>query len=546
MDQKRFILFFLLCPVVFGKDCVTYSFEENFESLFAKEKGICNAMEMWDIGNYSSIPIDSPHPLSTTFISPNTLLSCVSSFTFLMSAGGVFEVNLFMDPASQTDQISLVVNEVVSGGADASVGNTAITPMNPTFEIGWHALRITLSGSGTYEGYVSLVGMASSDSIVLIDSFRYIPPQYNEESCKIYQEVVDNTTTTPSSNTADSATSTPTITTVSESFTLTESTNFTITIQSSPTDSEATTLEQTDYTTTTQVNDIVTITPTETTTNVYLTTEKHDIPATDHITTTEQTTTQIYTMTDENFSSTVDIGTTIQSEITDPIITTITDQIQTVPETTSSELDITTTIQTEVSSSESDVNDTTLSTFTDNTSTPSISNTDVTTAEQATTQSTQTEMTNLTQTPETDYETSPPWSTTREEATTYFSTTTEDSVDEDSYTTLDKEKEQTSTTKNPEEIIKTTIFPTTDPITEKPNTDFSIWTPLVVTMVVLLSLILLILTASLFYYIGKRKALSQAPVDVFTDYEDLPKPITVPRVTKILAEPYNFKKTLPV
>lgn len=42
---------------------------------------------------------------------------------------------------------------------------------------------------------ISFLGLASEDSIVLIDSFRYIPPQLSKETCTIYGEDQLETTT---------------------------------------------------------------------------------------------------------------------------------------------------------------------------------------------------------------------------------------------------------------------------------------------------------------------------------------------------------------
>ncbi|KPJ16517.1 hypothetical protein RR48_08108 [Papilio machaon] len=190
MDRKYLTLLILVCfsILVFGEECVVYTFEDDFDDLFSNEKGVCQGMRMWQLGYYSSISLERPHPLSTTFISPEFLLSCVSSFTFPMSGLGTIEVNLYMDPVSNSDQISVVVHEVVPGSTATVVGNRGISAMAPDFEKGWHSIRIPLTGSGTFDGYVSLMGMAASGSVVLIDSFRYIPPLYDEELCVLYTE----------------------------------------------------------------------------------------------------------------------------------------------------------------------------------------------------------------------------------------------------------------------------------------------------------------------------------------------------------------------
>lgn len=151
-----FLILLITCTIpVFGEDCVVYTFEDDFENLFSNEIGVCRGMKMWQLGYYSSIYLDSPHVLSNKFISPDYLLSCVSSFTFAMSGMGTVEVNLYMDPASNSDQISIVVHEVVPGSTATVVGNRGISAMAPDFVVGWHSIRIPLIGSGTFQGYVS-------------------------------------------------------------------------------------------------------------------------------------------------------------------------------------------------------------------------------------------------------------------------------------------------------------------------------------------------------------------------------------------------------
>ncbi|CAH2049214.1 unnamed protein product, partial [Iphiclides podalirius] len=156
MELKGLILLSVLCTTVFSEDCVTYSFEDDFENLFSNEIGLCNGMRWWNLGRYSEIPVESPDARSTKFIAPDFIMSCVSSFTFPVTAGGIVEVNLYMAPISQSDQVSIFVHEVVPGGINASVGNTGISAMNSPFESGWHVLNVTLTGSGTFDGYVSL------------------------------------------------------------------------------------------------------------------------------------------------------------------------------------------------------------------------------------------------------------------------------------------------------------------------------------------------------------------------------------------------------
>ncbi|KAJ2949497.1 hypothetical protein O0L34_g15420 [Tuta absoluta] len=173
-----------------GDTCVTYDFEENFEEIFSYSRMCTNtpAAGEWTLGNYSLTSIELPHPDSHYFISPGTIMSCTSSFTFLMSNGGTFEVNVYMDTTEASNQLLTFVNEVVEGGDDRSVATIPLNSNLPNYEKGWNTLTANLSGTGTYLGYVTFMGAATGESVILVDSFRYIPPEYDIEACVIYSQ----------------------------------------------------------------------------------------------------------------------------------------------------------------------------------------------------------------------------------------------------------------------------------------------------------------------------------------------------------------------
>ncbi|XP_045538971.1 uncharacterized protein LOC106709161 [Papilio machaon] len=168
---------------LYNEGCVAYPFKEEFYYHFSSLANKCE--EKWKLGYYSSISLDSPHPLSTTFISPNNVLSCIISYKFPMIASGIVEVNLYMDPISIDDYISIGVYKVGIVSKNV-VGEKTISPRSDDFKTGWETVKISLSGSGTFMGYILLKGKAADGSIVLIDSFRYIPPAYDEDLCSIY------------------------------------------------------------------------------------------------------------------------------------------------------------------------------------------------------------------------------------------------------------------------------------------------------------------------------------------------------------------------
>lgn len=152
---KCVVLILVYSSVVSCDECVSYDFEDDFDDLFTSGVGVCIGMVTWNIAAYRSLPLESPHPSSTQFISPSEQLSCVSSYRFTMTSGGTVEANIYMDSLSTMDQVSFVVNEIVPGGNDAAVGTIVLSSLDPNFVNGWHTLRVTLTGRGTYNAFVS-------------------------------------------------------------------------------------------------------------------------------------------------------------------------------------------------------------------------------------------------------------------------------------------------------------------------------------------------------------------------------------------------------
>ncbi|KPI98338.1 hypothetical protein RR46_09554 [Papilio xuthus] len=222
ISLKCVVLILVYSSVVFCDECVSYNFEEDFEDLFTSNEGVCTDMRTWNIGDYRSLAIDSPHPSSSQCILPSDQLSCVSSFRFTMTSGGRVEANVYMVSFSPVDQVSFVVNEIVPGGNDAAVGTIVLSSMDPNFVNGWHVLRVTLTGRGTYNAFITFLGLSGPFSTVLIDSFRYIPPLVDPEECTIYENV---TTTTQGTETTITLENTESTTEEITSTTLTEVTN---------------------------------------------------------------------------------------------------------------------------------------------------------------------------------------------------------------------------------------------------------------------------------------------------------------------------------
>ncbi|CAG4935672.1 unnamed protein product [Colias eurytheme] len=133
--------------------CVTVNFEQGFSDDFTNESSLCGGQLMWNLGRYTDIGMTPPHELSTLFIAPNTILSCIGSFEFNITAGGIIEMNIFMDTASIQDIISIIVNEF-AGNSEATVAQQTLGEQTPGFVRGWNSVVMTMGSSGTYSGYL--------------------------------------------------------------------------------------------------------------------------------------------------------------------------------------------------------------------------------------------------------------------------------------------------------------------------------------------------------------------------------------------------------
>ncbi|KAL0860536.1 hypothetical protein ABMA27_009907 [Loxostege sticticalis] len=186
-------------------ECIKYDFEKDFDKLFSSRSGNCRGMTPWTLNNLTSVELESNlHPSSRLCISPKTSLSCVTSFSFLMGSG-TLEFNVYIGDSQFSNAINILVMESSEGGFDSYFRNYMYTPMSPNFVLGWNVLRITFDSPRDFEGYVTFLGR--QDSILLIDSFRYIPSTMNEEDCVVY----DSKYTTPSISTVVSTTEMDTI-----------------------------------------------------------------------------------------------------------------------------------------------------------------------------------------------------------------------------------------------------------------------------------------------------------------------------------------------
>lgn len=128
--------------------CVVYTFDQDFNTLFTSD-GICRFSTNWELRNYSTLKIEAPHPESVSCIVPSSTSSCTSSFIFPMSAAGVLEVKIYMEPISTSDQVEILVYQINELGSNSIVGIGSTGR-----QFGWTTIKINLTGNGDYNGQV--------------------------------------------------------------------------------------------------------------------------------------------------------------------------------------------------------------------------------------------------------------------------------------------------------------------------------------------------------------------------------------------------------
>ncbi|XP_050551902.1 uncharacterized protein LOC118271309 [Spodoptera frugiperda] len=189
MIVKAFTLLILVSYAI-GELCVNYDFEQGFYELFS-DNGVCHSLPLWFIGKYEDLNMIGENG-STTFITPSSQssASCASSFVFSMNSGGTIEVDIYMERSDVNDQIQVFVSQVVAGGG-SFVRAKAESGVSGYSANGTQTLKITLNGTDNYEGFISIVGKAAPESVVLVDAFRYTPPHVDASYCQDPKNVLN-------------------------------------------------------------------------------------------------------------------------------------------------------------------------------------------------------------------------------------------------------------------------------------------------------------------------------------------------------------------
>ncbi|XP_045776064.1 fibronectin type III domain-containing protein 1-like [Maniola jurtina] len=122
-------------------------------------------------------------------------LHCMTSYNFNITRGGTIEVNRYMMPTNDSDAVFVDVMLYSPVASDLAVVGSSFFATQNNFVRGWGIHSFRVPGQGSFVGYLRFRGKASPDSVVLIDSFRYIAPSFNKDLCVIYKEDKSTTTT---------------------------------------------------------------------------------------------------------------------------------------------------------------------------------------------------------------------------------------------------------------------------------------------------------------------------------------------------------------
>lgn len=153
---KLFVFLVFFSGHALCENCVTLEFLEDEFEQFRDDIGVCQGLPgVWQLGFYSNTSVPRPHKQSTSFISPSSSVSCISSFTFPMSAEGEIEVEIYIDTDSTTDHVTVLINDITDVN-NAVIGNLPISITTPGIVKGWNTFTVSLMGNGSYYGSVSI------------------------------------------------------------------------------------------------------------------------------------------------------------------------------------------------------------------------------------------------------------------------------------------------------------------------------------------------------------------------------------------------------
>lgn len=65
------------------------------------------------------------------------------------------EVNVYIESADMSDQITVLVNQIEDEANDNVIADAGVSPLVENYADGWHVLRVVIPTRGRFKGYVS-------------------------------------------------------------------------------------------------------------------------------------------------------------------------------------------------------------------------------------------------------------------------------------------------------------------------------------------------------------------------------------------------------
>ncbi|XP_063382862.1 uncharacterized protein LOC134669289 [Cydia fagiglandana] len=167
MEYPKCLTVLLIVGVVSCDLC-----EKNIEFFFTSDSGRCQAQFN---GSFSktTVSVDNENGI-VTGLTPNANPSCIASDTLSLASGGVLKIKVYSKSISVEDYLTVSVYEAEENNV---VGQATLLDIDNRVGDGWTVLELILEGKPHYDGYIMLVGKATSNSEILVESICYFPAE---------------------------------------------------------------------------------------------------------------------------------------------------------------------------------------------------------------------------------------------------------------------------------------------------------------------------------------------------------------------------------
>ncbi|XP_063539791.1 uncharacterized protein LOC134748890 [Cydia strobilella] len=145
--------------------------EKNIENLFTSDNRRCQA-QFNGTFSVTTVSVDNESDVLNV-LTPNANPSCIASDTLSLASGGILKVKVYSKSIAVEDYLTVLVYETEENNV---VGQTTLLEPDNRVGYGWTVLEVILEGKPHYDGYFMVVGKASSNSEILVESICYYSP----------------------------------------------------------------------------------------------------------------------------------------------------------------------------------------------------------------------------------------------------------------------------------------------------------------------------------------------------------------------------------